>query len=193
MQRLIIVGGASGAGKSYFLEQAQKNRKITPIKKISTRKSRNYEVENNNNIFFDVCGGYQLSEIKKCDYYYKYIDDYYGFNKKDIDDILNKGYNPIIIVKSNDIYERLKSEYNAIGIYIVSVLSGKDLEQTLKKQGRNDIEIKKRMERINQDIKDYSDNILTSLYDYILINCYDETLNIQIDKVFNKEKIELGE
>lgn len=188
MQRLIIVGGASGAGKSYFLEQAQKNRRIVPIKKVSTRKPREYEIRDNS-IFFDVCGGYQLSEVKQCDYYYRYLNDYYGFNKKEIDKVLNEGYSPIIIVKSSDVFKKLKAEYNALGIYIVSVLSGKDLERTLKIQGRDDIEISERMKRIKQDIKDYSDNILISLYDYILINSYDEVLNFQIDKVFDKEKL----
>lgn len=191
MQRLIIVGGPSGAGKSYFLEQAQKSGNVIPVQKISTREPRVYE-KLNNKVFFDVCGGHRLSEILECDYHYKYIDDYYGFNKKGIDDILYKGYNPIIIVKSNDVFEQLRSDYNAIGIYIVSVLSGKDLEHTLKKQGRNDIEISKRMKRIKQDIVDYSENILRPLYDYVLINCYDETLNIQINKIFEKENIIIG-
>lgn len=191
MQRLIIVGGASGAGKSYFLEQVQKSGNIIPIQKISTREPRLYE-KTDNNVFFDVSGGYQLSEIMECDYHYRYIEDYYGFNRKAIDDIFCKGCNPIIIVKSNDVFAQLKSEYNAIGIYIVSVLSGKDLERTLKKQGRNDIEISKRMKRIKQDIMEYSENILRPLYDYILINCFDETLNIQIDKIFQKENIIVG-
>lgn len=190
MPKLIIVGGASGAGKSYFIEQAQKYGKVIAIKKKSTRKPRIYE-EMDKDTFFDICGGYDLAEVKKCDYYYKYIDNYYGFNKKDIDDIINKGFSPIVIVKSSSVFAQLKLDYNAIGVYIVSALSGGDLVEILLIQGRDDIEISERMQRVRQDIKEYSENILEPLYDYILINCYDETLDIQIDKIFRKEKVKL--
>jgi len=187
MARLIIVGGASGTGKSFFLENAQKIQSIIPIIKISTREPRGYEASPSCN-FYDVVGGHTYDDVKKCDYTYPYSENYYGFNRKDVRTVLENGQNPIVIVKHFDMIKQLQTEYpEALSIYITSVLSGEDLAETLKNQGRSDIEINKRMERIYNDILDYSENILENMFDYFLINRYDQSLLVQMNTVFNKE------
>jgi len=46
MARLIIVSGASGAGKSFLLEQLDRlNKEIKPITKLTTRPARATELE----------------------------------------------------------------------------------------------------------------------------------------------------
>ena len=187
MARLIIVGGAAGAGKSFFLENAQKIAGIVPIIKMSTREPRNYELYQSC-VFYDVVGGHPYNEVKKCDYVYQYSENHYGFCRKDIELALKAQQYPIVIVKHFDLIKQLQIEYpEALSIYITSILSGEDLAETLRNQGRSDIEISKRMERIYKDVLDYSENILEKIFDYFVINRYDQSLLIQMKTIFNKE------
>jgi guanylate kinase len=93
MARLIIVSGASGAGKSFLLKIAEKfPLKIVPIKKLTTRKNRKNE---NPNETIDLKLNRSQEEVSNCDYTYPYIGNSYGFNKEDINKELNQNKSAI--------------------------------------------------------------------------------------------------
>ena len=47
-------------------------------------------------------------EVQDCDFYYSFRDELYGFNSNDIDTILLKNINAVIIIRSIDIIVALK-------------------------------------------------------------------------------------
>ena len=186
MRKLIIVSGASGAGKSFFLETARQIDGIIPIAKLSTREPRSYEGLDSKR-FIDVFGGRSYEEVRQCDYVYLYADNYYGFNRREINDIFAQSKNPIVIVNNYETLVHLLTEYHdVLSIYIMSTLSGKDLAGILKKQGRTEIEIEKRMETAQQDIKNFAEHISENLFTYVLINAYDTSLEIQMRDIFSR-------
>lgn len=187
MRRLIIVSGISGAGKSYMLEQlAGRSREIVALKKISTRPARNHELVPN--VFTDLEYGKSKEEVSVCDFKYNYSGHVYGVKKKDIDKALLVGKSPLVIIRNSQTIRELKEIYkDAIVIYIKSAYSGHDLTDILKKQGRTDIDIKKRLARHRDDLLDYANNI--ELYDYVFTNLFDDdSLILQFDTAIRLEK-----
>jgi len=194
LAKLIIVAGASGAGKTYLLETIRDlDSSIKSIKKLSDRKPRQYETDNYP-LASDLEFVNSRSEIKnKCEYRYIYANKMYGIRKKDIDDILKRGQNPILIVRNCETILRIKRDYsNAIVLYLQSGLSGNDLECKLKEQGRSDIDIHTRMDRLSQDFHDYIMHLQKNIFDYVLINYFDNTLSDQIQFVLQTELDDLN-
>ena len=189
MAKLIIVAGASGAGKTYLLETVQDlDSSIKSIKKLSDREPRHYET-NNGRLASDLEFVDSRSEItNKCQYRYIYANNMYGIKKEDIDDILKRGQNPVLIVRSCDTILKIKRDYpEAIVLYLQSGLSGADLERKLEEQGRCDIDIRTRMDRLSQDFHDYLIHMGKNIFDYVLINYFDNTLSEQIQFVLQTE------
>lgn len=185
MNRLLIVGGISGAGKSYMLEQlANRGLDVVPIKKLTTRNARPYEESDD----IDLEYGVSNTEISKCEYRYNYAGETYGVSKKEIDSVLNSGRSPIVIVRSSLSIQQLKEDYpEAICIYIKSAYTGKDLKKQLREQGRTDIDIEERMSRQITDLHDYTSHF--HLYDYVFSNLFDsDSLINQFDLALDMER-----
>lgn len=169
MQRLIIVSGISGAGKSYLLEQAGSRPGMKALSKLSTRPQRSYET---NKDVSDIIGGKTRDEVKDCDLVYTYEREEYGIKFSDIETTLANKQSPLLIVRHAPSVRKLKKRYpNAIAIYIHSLVSGADLENLLKEQGRDDLHIRERMKRYKDDMIEYSYNL--DLYDAAPVNFYD--------------------
>lgn len=186
MNRLIILAGASGAGKSFLLEQLyERYTYIEPIKKLSTRHKREYE--NPSESFVDLIFNVKLDLIHQCDYHYKYEKYHYGIQKDDIDYVLDRGKSPIIIVRTSNIVKRLKIDYpNSLTIYVQNILSGDDLKQKLKSLGRSDISLDERMTRFEKDFNDYCSYAI--LYDYVILNKLERTTFLsQFESIIKKE------
>lgn len=82
MSRLIIVAGASGAGKTFMLSELSKYRNdIVPIKKYTTRGPRKNETEDET---IDLHLSCSSSMMKECDYPYNYNGHKYGIKKNEI-------------------------------------------------------------------------------------------------------------
>ena len=181
MARLIIVAGASGAGKTFLLQRLAKLRHdIEPIVKLSTRESREIEA-------VDILPGSDTTEVNKCEYTYNYCGNFYGIKKEDIDCVLRENKKPIVIVASCAKIAEIKRAYkNALVLYVQSVLSGEDLRRELEKF-RYPIELSERLQRQNAGFMDYVSFFGSSLFDYVLLNNFSELLMQQIQYILDKE------
>lgn len=82
MARLIVVAGASGAGKTFMLTQLENYRDdIVPVKKYTTRSARKDE---SNEESIDLRLKQNTKSVKSCRYTYHYCGNYYGIKKEDI-------------------------------------------------------------------------------------------------------------
>lgn len=185
MARLIVVAGASGAGKTFMLSQLANYRSdIIPIKKITTRKSRKNEPSEES---IDLKFAQDVNKIKKCAYTYQYCGNYYGIRKDEIDSILKKDKNPIVIVANCNTIVKIKQDYHDVLIlYVNSGLSGEDLKIQLLKYG-DPIDVEERMKRQRNGFNDYIQHMNKGLFDYFLVNYYDETFLQQIELILEEE------
>jgi guanylate kinase len=185
MARLIIVSGASGAGKTFLLESLQEcERSVTPLKKLTTRPPRSTEPQE---CSLDLCFNCSREEVIKCDYTYRYCGHVYGVRKSDIDAVLRSDQCPVVIVASCSTIERIKRDYkDALVLYVQNVLSGEDLKRELIKR-RDPIEVEERMRRQNYSLNDYVANVHKKLFNYVLINDFTQSLIVQMQYIIDNE------
>lgn len=148
MSTPIILAGASGAGKTFLLEQLSViDSRLEVIVKKTTRSPRPYE----DNV-----------RLRTLDL----------FNQDAISDSISRGKYPVVIIRDCETIYQIKQDYpTSVVIYIQSGLSGNDLKLKLQQQNRDDIEIKDRMERLQKDFDEYVKYIY--LFDHVVINYYD--------------------
>jgi len=192
MARLIIVSGASGAGKSFVLQELGNinSLKAEPLRKLTTRGSRNEsEIKANEKGTLDLVLNCSRSEINNlCSpYVYHYCGHHYGIKKTDIDEAIAKGLSPVVIVAKCSTVKTIKKDYpNALVLYVQNVLSGEDLKGVLLK-GSDPLEVEERMERQKESFEDYVSHIEEKLFDYVLINNFSDQFKSQINYVFDNE------
>lgn len=185
MARLIVVAGASGAGKTFMLTQLENYRDdIVPVKKYTTREARKNEP---NEESIDLKLKQDTKIVKKCKYTYHYCGNYYGIKKEDIDGILKRNRNPIVIVANCNTIDKIKQDYHdALILYVISGLSGEDLKEQLLKY-RDPVDVEERMRRQKNGFIDYVQHMNKHLFDNFLVNYYDETFLQQIEFVLEEE------
>jgi len=190
MARLIIISGASGAGKSFSLKELKNinNIKVEALRKMTTRGPRSDdEKEKNEKGDLDLILNCTRELVRECDYTYNYCDHSYGFKKKDIDQAIAKGLYPAVIVAKCSTIEQIKKDYpNALVLYVQNVLSGEDLKQALIKE-RDPLEVNVRIERQKQSLTDYVTHVEKKIFDYVLINDFSPKLTDQLDYIFRNE------
>jgi len=187
MSRLIIIAGATGAGKSYLIREISESRNdIQVIRKVSTRHSRKNEI---GNLKADLKLESSVQEVLKCDYTYNYCNNKYGIRKKDIDDVLHSNRNPVLIVASFDTISLIKNDYkDALVFYVHTGLSGEDLRRHLEEE-RDDIELEERMRREVSVFNDYMRHTHERLVDYFLINRFNSDLMDAVNHILHVELI----
>lgn len=185
MSRLIIVAGASGAGKTFMLSELSRYRNdIVPIKKYTTRGPRKNEPKDET---IDLHLSCSYSIIKECDYPYHFNGHTYGIKKNEIDYQLHKNKNPLVIVANCNTISKMKKDYpNAIILFVHSGLSGEDLKKQLIKYN-DPLDVTERMKRHQNSYNEYLRHISENLFDYVLVNFFDETFIEQVDYIINKE------
>ncbi len=186
MGKLIIVGGASGAGKSFLLQNiALLDPSIVVIRKLTTRQPRPYETRQVS-AYEDLELNVPLQRVKSCDYVYQYGREWYGIRKEDIRSALIAGKNPILIIRNCITINRIRRDFpSALVLYLQSGLSGDDLKSKLLEQGRQDIDIDERMRRSLSDFNEYARHI--HLFDHVLVNFFDELLLEQMQAIMQFE------
>ena len=184
MPRLIIVAGISDAGKIYLLSELSKYRNdVVTIKKYTTRGPRKNEPKDET---IDLHLNCEFMKISKCDYIYPYNGHRYGIKRQEINAVLHKKKNPIVIVANCNTIAKMKHDYpNAIVLYVFPGLSGNDLKEQLLKYN-DPLDVDERMKRHKISYEDYMRHISDGLFDYYIINYFDSTLIEQIDDILNK-------
>ena len=184
-EKLIIINGASGSGKTFAMEKmAFVSKNIQPIKKYTTREPRSHEkIDSSVDLVFNT----SLDVIQGCKYRYFYENNSYGIFSGDINKALESGKNPIVIVRDYDVIIELLNDFlDPIVIYVHSAYTGEELVRILKENGRKDIEAKERRERETKNFKDYIKYLNKDLFKYHVYNYYDDTFVIQMKYFLSK-------
>ncbi|MCL2088869.1 MAG: hypothetical protein FWH14_05260 [Oscillospiraceae bacterium] len=186
MSKLIILNGASGAGKTFLLEQiSMLNKKMTPIKKYTTRKPRDYEdTDESKDLFFNST----KEQIQRCKYWYLFRNESYGIKKKHIDEALENGKHPIVIIRDYPTIIDLKRDYSdTLTFYIQGAYSNNDLKKLLINQGRNNKDVEDSIVRNKKNFDEYIKYLQEDVFDHMLLNYYDETFMTQVEYFLEKD------
>lgn len=173
---LVIINGASGAGKTYLLEHLGeiKGCGYVPIKKYTTRCRRTFESEFSTDLIFNC----SETDIKQYKYHYMYKGEWYGIDHLEIEDCVLKHQIPVVIVRSFQIIHKLQRDFeNTISIFVIGAC-GDTLREQLLRQGRSNQEIESSNEDLASIIREYVEN--QALIDQCIINClYDKKMYLQ--------------
>lgn len=184
--KIIVIAGASGAGKSHLLQEIS-DHSVEPIKKMSTRSPRDYELSMDSDDL-DLVFNCSKRDIKQhCkDFVYEYEKNTYGINPNDLDLAISEGKIPMVIVRDCDIIKRLKERYDnkVYVIYVHTTFSGEELAKKLKECGRTDIDITKRDQRTERDLLEIQQH--PRLFDKVIFNNFEpNVLSSQFRKILD--------
>lgn len=172
---IIIINGASGAGKTYLLQQLKKiNDDFVPIKKYTTRSVRSFE---NKEDSVDLVYNFSRDDIKKHKYNYEYKKEHYAIDDFELKEIIGQGKAPVVIIRDFDTIRKIKKDFSDVIVLFVIGETGQELNKRLVSQGRDkkDINVTEGLEKI---IKEYVYNI--DLINHCLINSlYDKDLYLK--------------
>lgn len=146
MNKLITLTGDSGCGKTHLMRLliASHGDDISVIKKYSDRDLRPGE-EN----AIEIQPGCPTEYVKAMDYVYTgHNNKVYGFPKKEVDDNLEQGKSPIVIIDDEDMLIRLCNEYvgRICPIYIQRDTTDLDFIEELRKGNRTEEQIRQRID-----------------------------------------------
>jgi guanylate kinase len=127
---IITLTGSSGCGKTYITDRIiefgnqlhAEGIHFNPIRhwKYVTRPYRESEIIDKiiNHKMIDVKSVRTIPE--DCEFVYRTYGDEYGFRKKDLQDCLDKGESPIIVVNDVRVVEELKKEFynNVLSLFL---------------------------------------------------------------------------
>ncbi len=182
---LVIISSPSGGGKDAVIKAALK--KIDHAARLVTTTTRQMREQEKNGLNYFFINREEFEKKIKADEFIEYnlyADNYYGTEKKVVQDTLNK-YSVVLTnidVNGQKSFSRLKIPH--ISIFIVP----DDLEtlyKRIKKRGGTDEKlIKKRLEIAKEELKQAKN------YDYQVVN-YEGKMNETVDKVVDIIKSEL--
>ncbi|MBQ1815740.1 MAG: guanylate kinase [Ruminococcus sp.] len=182
---LILYTGSSGVGKGTILAELMKrddNLRLSVSN--TTRAPREGEVDGVQYNFVSVEEFER--QIAQDGYleYAKYCDNYYGTPKKQVFELLDKGYDVFLEIEVQGGVQILEKYPDILSIFILPP-SMEVLEHRLNKRGTEDAEtIKKRLEQADEEIK-YKDR-----YKYNVVNAELEKAVDEIMDILKRERSE---
>ncbi|MBV6472202.1 MAG: Guanylate kinase [Saprospiraceae bacterium] len=185
-KNIFLIDGASGTGKSDFVEYINSlNNKSGFVIKSTTRKIRDYEKKNAINLDLKFCTQLKFDSLK-LEYHYEYEKHQYGFSKKELNDLIEKCENIFLIIRNVPLMRKLKKEFkeqNVVSVWVYSDIS--KIKERLREQDCNEEQIKFRVSRIEKTYKDYVLN--SAFFDEVVINNSDkEAYHQLIDSLIKK-------
>lgn len=182
---LILYTGSSGVGKGTILAELMKrddNLRLSVSN--TTRAPREGEVDGVQYNFVSVEEFEKQIEQDGYLEYAKYCDNYYGTPKKQVFELLDKGYDVFLEIEVQGGVQILEKYPDILSIFILPP-SMEVLEHRLNKRGTEDAEtIKKRLEQAEEEIK-YKDR-----YKYNVVNAELEKAVDEIMDILKRERSE---
>lgn len=126
MNKLFLIDGAAGAGKSdliSFVKKYMNNYDINVIPKITTRKVRTQEEAKDSDLSFITEQEFEKWEIEnlgEC-YTYPYGDGRYGFSKTELIESVQNHEFTLVIVRNKALIHRIQDELRDI-VYVRHIL-----------------------------------------------------------------------
>lgn len=176
MKKIIAISGGSGIGKNSILTHLKLFRtSCQPIKKYTTRTSDQFEQGSSKKYDYLELGCSQ-EDLLDCQFRYHYGNNWYGIMKNDIDTTLERGLVPVVFLRTGSMLQELKNTYPfLVSIYIQSIVDSDEyLRATSSLETEADKIINQKMDRFKTDFRDYSKHVKYGLYDYIVLNNFDE-------------------
>lgn len=162
---LVLYTGSSGVGKGTLMERLlEADKSIRLSVSNTTRKPRKGEIDGVHYNF--VTEDEFVDLINKDGYleYAKYCENYYGTPKKQVNDLLDKGYNVFLEIEVQGGLQIMEKYPDILSIFILPP-SVDSLERRLRRRGTEDEEtIQKRLEAAKEEMQ-YKDR-----YKYNVVN-----------------------
>lgn len=162
---LYVVSAPSGAGKTSLCRAITDSLEdLTHSISYTTRKPRPGEIDGRD--YYFVSQERFQAMIKAGDFaeWAEVHSNLYGTSRRVLDDMISKGIDIILDIDTQGA-KQIKSKYNSAVFIFIMPPSLDILEERLRnRKSDHEDEIKKRMRRAREEIKDYA------LYDYIVVN-----------------------
>jgi len=161
---LFIISSPAGAGKTtltnLLLEEDEKLKRVITY---TTRKKRKNEIDGVDYVFVTK-EVFELMIKENAFLEYAIVHgNYYGTPKKETFELLNQGYDVILVIDVQGMKQIKSVIPEAISVFILP-LSLKELESRMRIRGESEEEIQKRLETAEREIPHWKE------YDYIIIN-----------------------
>lgn len=184
---IVTLSGITGIGKSFFKNVIIQELNFKNLVIVTTRPKRTSEVNGIDKIFVNEKEFEQLKKEGKIIVDFEFLGAQYGYLKSDFE--LNQ--NQVTEVHYSTIYEFKKHANNIFSIYMLPSDFERAKIELKKRELPEEIE-QKRLQEIEEHIKEYSNNKeLQKQFDYTFVNDYTEDSKNKLLKVV-KEKIEKG-
>ena len=184
---LITLSGVTGTGKSFFKDAISKELNLRNLTIVTTRQKRKNEVNGIDKEFVDDIKFEKLKSEKEIVVDFEFLGAKYAYRKNNL--LLDE--NQVTEVHYSTIYEFKKNAKNVFSVYMIP----KDFErakQELKKRNLSKEVEQKRLQEIDEHIKEYSNNKkLQEQFDYVFVNDYTEESKNKLIQVI-KDKLEDG-
>ena len=151
---LVLYTGSSGVGKGTLMERLlDADKSIRLSVSNTTRKPRKGEIDG---VHYNFVTEEEFEDlINKDGYleYAKYCENYYGTPKKQVDDLLDKGYNVFLEIEVQGGLQIMEKYPDILSIFILPP-SMESLERRLRRRGTEDEEtIQKRLEAAKEEMQ----------------------------------------
>lgn len=162
---LFVVSAPSGAGKTSLCKAITDSlEQLTHSVSTTTRKPRPGEIDGRDYYFVSPERFQQMIDAGDFAEWAKVHDNLYGTSRRVLDDMVAKGIDVILDIDTQGA-KQIQAKYDAAVYLFIMPPSLEILEERLRnRKSDQDAEIKKRMNRAREEIKDYT------LYDYLIVN-----------------------
>ena len=162
---LYVVSAPSGAGKTSLCRAITDSLEdLTHSISYTTRKPRLGEIDGRD---YHFVSQERFQEMIKAGDFAEWAEvhsNLYGTSRRVLDDMISKGMNIILDIDTQGA-KQIKSKFNSAVFIFIMPPSLDILEERLRnRKSDHEEEIKKRMRRAREEIKDYA------LYDYLVVN-----------------------
>lgn len=151
---LVLYTGSSGVGKGTLMERLlDADKSIRLSVSNTTRKPRKGEIDG---VHYNFVTEKEFEDlINKDGYleYARYCENYYGTPKKQVDDLLDQGYNVFLEIEVQGGLQIMEKYPDILSIFILPP-SMESLERRLRRRGTEDEEtIQKRLEAAKEEMQ----------------------------------------
>ncbi len=160
-----MVSAPSGAGKTSLCRAvAESLENLTHSVSFATRKPRVGEIDGRDYHFVTVERFQEMVQSGDFAEWAEVHSNLYGTSRRALDDMITKGIDVILDIDTQGA-KQIKQKY-AAAVYVFIMPPSFDIleERLRKRKSDQDEEIKKRMRRAREEIKDYT------MYDYLIVN-----------------------
>jgi len=159
-----VISSPSGAGKTTIVEAVlKKEKKLEKTISHTTRKKRPDEKNGQHYYFVDSKSFHQLEKSGQMLEWASVYEHHYGTSKKEIERILNKGNDAILVIE-NQGAKNIKRMFPRSVFVLILPPSLKELEKRILKRKSGEEDVERRVKNATREIR----NMIW--YDYVIIN-----------------------